>query len=92
MDPESAARAEHAGTPPPITGAELRARDAARALERSEARFRELTAALPQLIWTAAPDGELDYLSDQWAEYVGIDPRSLQGWDWQRIVHPEDLP
>jgi len=62
------------------------------ALRQSEERFRTVTATVPQLIWTATPDGHVDYLSDQWADYVGLPPEQLHGWNWQQITHPEDLP
>ncbi|MBD2465398.1 response regulator, partial [Oscillatoria sp. FACHB-1407] len=61
------------------------------ALRDSEQQFRTLTATIPQLIWTATPDGSVDYLSQQWADYVGLPPEQLYGWQWQNVVHPEDL-
>lgn len=62
------------------------------ALRESEEQFRTLTATIPQLIWTATPDGRVDYLSDQWADYIGLPPEQLYDWSWQQITHPEDLP
>ncbi|MBD2115229.1 MULTISPECIES: PAS domain S-box protein [Cyanophyceae] len=62
------------------------------ALRQSEERFRTVTATVPQLIWTAMPDGRVDYMSDQWADYVGLTPQQLHGWNWQQVTHPEDLP
>jgi PAS domain S-box-containing protein len=60
-------------------------------VRESEERFRTLAATIPQLIWTARPDGGVDYLSAQWADYVGLPPEQLAGWGWQRAVHPDDL-
>ncbi|UBF29963.1 PAS domain-containing protein (plasmid) [Kovacikia minuta CCNUW1] len=62
------------------------------ALRESEQRFRTLTATVPQLIWTATPDGNVDYLSAQWADYIGLPPEQLYDWHWQDVVHPQDLP
>jgi len=62
------------------------------ALRESEQQFRTLTATIPQLIWTATPDGSVDYLSQQWADYTGLPPEQLYDWQWQDVVHPEDLP
>jgi PAS domain S-box-containing protein len=62
------------------------------ALRQSEERFRTVTATVPQLIWTATSDGQVDYMSDQWADYVGLAPEQLHGWNWQHVTHPEDLP
>jgi hypothetical protein len=47
-----------------------------------------IAEAIPHLVWTAAPDGALDYVNPQWIAYVGA--RTL-GWDWQSRVAPEDL-
>ena len=62
------------------------------ALRESEERFRTVTATVPQLVWTATPDGLVDYMSDQWADYVGLPPEHLHGWNWQQVTHPADLP
>jgi len=37
----------------------------------------ELTEALPQLVWGAAPDGGCDYFSTQWTTYTGISESGL---------------
>ena len=42
------------------------------ALRESEQRWRSLTEALPQLVWTATPDGSCDYFSAQWTEHTGV--------------------
>ncbi len=62
------------------------------ALRQSEEQFRIVIATVPQLIWTATPDGCVDYISDQWADYVGLEPEQLHGWNWQQVTHAEDLP
>lgn len=60
-------------------------------VEASELRYRTLIETLPQLIWTCTPDGNCDYLSQQWHEYTGVDPTELMGMQWlERVVHPED--
>ncbi len=62
------------------------------ALRRSEGQFRLLTETIPQLIWTARPDGLLDYISPRSLEYLGGTAEVLLGEGWVRAVHPEDLP
>src|SRR5262249_55532524 len=42
------------------------------ALRESEQRWRSLTEALPQLVWSATPDGACDYFSTQWTEHTGV--------------------
>lgn len=62
-----------------------------RALEESEAQFRSLAQAMPNQIWTAQPDGGLNWFNDQVVRYSGRRPSELAGQGWGSIVHPEDL-
>jgi len=41
------------------------------ALRESEARFRALAEAMPQMVWTADAAGRLDYLNPRWFAYTG---------------------
>ena len=60
------------------------------ALLESEGRFRHLADAMPQIVWTARPDGEVDYFNERWYEFTGF-PRNWLGNDaWQAILHPDD--
>ncbi|WP_433973048.1 ATP-binding protein [Tunturiibacter lichenicola] len=38
------------------------------AIELSEARFKELTQSLPNLVWVAKDDGKLGYVNDKWRQ------------------------
>ena len=61
------------------------------ALRNSEARYRSLTEALPQLVWTCLPDGMCDYLGSQWVDYTGIPEAEQLGLKWLDLVmHPDD--
>ena len=60
-------------------------------LRQSEAQFRQLADALPQLVWTARPDGFLDYYNERWYEFTGF-PRDEYGdLSWKPILHPDDV-
>jgi PAS domain S-box-containing protein len=63
-----------------------------RKLRESEAQLRVLTEAMPQIVWTAQPDGRLDYFNERWAEYSGISGELPLNDGWQRAVHSDDLP
>ncbi len=65
-------------------------RIAEEALRESEQRWRSLTEALPQLVWSATPDGACDYFSTQWTEYTGVAESGLLGWRWMDVLHPDD--
>jgi PAS domain S-box-containing protein len=56
----------------------------------SEARYRQLTEALPQMIWTCTADGLCDYLSPQWIAYTGIPEPPQLGQGWLGQLHPQD--
>ncbi len=59
-------------------------------LRTSEAKWRGLIEALPQLVWTTMPDGNCNYLSNQWIEYTGIPLSEQLGMGWLTPLHPED--
>lgn len=60
-------------------------------LRLSELRFRELADAIPQIVWTAQPDGALDHLNARATEYSGLELDGLKRWSWESTVHPDDL-
>lgn len=64
-------------------------RRAASAVRASEAEFRVLTEAMPQIVWTAKPDGQNMYLNQQWSSYTGLTPDESQH-SWSESFHPED--
>jgi len=59
-------------------------------LRDSEQRWRGLTEALPQLVWGATWDGACDYFSTQWTDYTGVPETKLLGWQWMKVLHPDD--
>ncbi len=72
--------------------ARAEAEAAREALRESEARYRFLAEAIPVLIWTATPDGALDYVTERVATYFGTSSQQLLRDGWQNVVHPDDLP
>ena len=46
---------------------------------------------MPQIVWTARPDGDIDYLNRQWHEFTGL-PETLGNEGWGQILHPDDAP
>jgi PAS domain S-box-containing protein len=60
------------------------------ALRVSEERFRQLADAMPQIVWTARPDGVVDYFNRRWYEFVGHREVDRGTSDWLAAVHPED--
>jgi PAS domain S-box-containing protein len=63
-----------------------------RLLEASEERYRSLADAMPQIVWTARPDGHLDYYNRRWFEYTGFtEEESFAEEGWKGVLHPEDV-
>ena len=63
-----------------------------RILQESERRFRFLAETMPQMVWTATPDGNGDYYNQRWYDYTGLSLEQANGSGWRAVLHPEDLP
>jgi PAS domain S-box-containing protein len=70
----------------------IRRRHAEQALREREEQYRFMADSIPQLIWTAAPDGGLDYVNARWVQYCGLPAEAALGHRWAEVVHPEDRP
>lgn len=55
-----------------------------------ERQFRTLAEAIPQIVWTAGPDGLTNYINRRWYEMSGTAPGQGLGSDWMEVVHPDD--
>ena len=60
-------------------------------IDEGERRFRSLADAMPQIVWTAMPDGRLDYFNQRWATYTGRAVEQSLGWEWTPVLHPDDV-
>jgi PAS domain S-box-containing protein len=58
-------------------------------VEKERARFHFLAESMPQKIFTARPNGEVDYFNGQWIEFTGLSFEQIEDWSWQ-FVHPDD--
>lgn len=60
-------------------------------LQASEESFRLLAEALPQIVWTALPNGELDYYNHYWYDFTGYTRKeTFQHESWANVIHPDD--
>jgi PAS domain S-box-containing protein len=57
----------------------------------SERQLRELVENLPELAWTARPDGFIDYYNRRWYDYTGSTLEQMQGWGWTSLHDPDRL-
>ncbi|MDB6038862.1 MAG: histidine kinase, partial [Verrucomicrobiales bacterium] len=60
------------------------------ALRTSEAGFRTLAEAMPQIVWETQADGRNIYFNQQWMDYTGLTLEESQGEGWIKPFHPED--
>src|SRR6185437_13819527 len=61
------------------------------AMRDSEARFHQLSDAMPQIVWSARPDGVLDYYNRRWFEFIDLPETAGDAARWDRYIHPDDL-
>ena len=66
-------------------------RDALDRSTRERERLRAISDCVPQLLWTAEPDGPCDFVNARWCEYTGAPAVQLLGAGWQAYLHPDDL-
>src|SRR6185503_5710465 len=56
----------------------------------AERRFTNLAEAIPQMVWTAGGQGDLQYANRRFTEYTGLELDAARGDGWLKAVHPED--
>ena len=83
-------------TPLTVTGLVRRARKLTQAARQAEdvakQAARELRLAIntiPALVWSALPDGSLDFINRRWQE-IGLSLDDLQGSEWINVLHPDE--
>ena len=62
------------------------------ALKQSERQYRLLGEGIMHQVWTAQPDGTLDYVNRQTLEYFGHTRQEVGGVKLKDIIHPKDFP
>jgi len=52
--------------------------------------FRQLADSSPHMLWSARPDGVVDFVNARVCEYAGRNREQLEGSGWRSLVHPDD--
>lgn len=51
---------------------------------------RDMAEALPGMIWTATPDGTVDFVNHVFEAYTGMPAYQGGSVDWLSVIHPDD--
>ena len=62
-----------------------------KALHESEMHFQQIANTLPLVVWTASPDGNLTFISEQWENLYGNPVSESLGAGWVSFLHPDDV-
>jgi PAS domain S-box-containing protein len=60
-------------------------------LQRSEDRLQLVIDTIPAHVWSARPDGTVDFVNRRWLETTGLTMEHARDWDWGSVLHPDDL-
>lgn len=71
--------------------AHLQLQESEARLRESAERFRFLAESMPQKIFTAKPNGDVDYFNRQWTEFTGLSFEQIRDWGWTQFIHPDDV-
>ncbi len=58
--------------------------------QASEKRYRDLAEAILPVVFTAGPDGAVQYFNHRWHDYTGQSVDAALGWGWMAAIHPDD--
>jgi len=53
--------------------------------------FQTMAEAVPEIIWTADPNGEDDFFNQRCFDYTGLTLEEMRGSGWKIAVHPDDV-
>jgi diguanylate cyclase (GGDEF)-like protein/PAS domain S-box-containing protein len=61
------------------------------ALKESENRYRQLGEGIFHQVWTAEPEGRLDYVNSRTLEFFNKSYKEMIAGGWKDVIHPDDL-
>ena len=83
-------------TPLTVTGLVRRARKLTEAAlqaevlaKQAERELRLAVNTIPALVWSALPDGSLDFINQRWEE-IGLSLDDLRGSEWINVLYPDE--
>jgi PAS domain S-box-containing protein len=61
-------------------------------LQQESKHLRDVIETIPAFVWSAAPEGSIDFVNRRWLDFTGFSLEHALGWGWADDVHPEDRP
>jgi PAS domain S-box-containing protein len=59
-------------------------------VQHKESKLEMITAAVPEILFTANRDASVEYLNEHLSQYSGRKSQELLGRGWLHVVHPDD--
>jgi PAS domain S-box-containing protein len=59
--------------------------------ERRELPLRGVMDTIPGLVWSALPDGDVEFCNQRWLDYTGMSFDEIKGWGWAAAIHRQDI-
>jgi PAS domain S-box-containing protein len=58
-------------------------------VKRTQENYRTLADNISQFAWMANSSGWMYWFNQRWFDYTGTTLDEMQGWGWQKVVHPD---
>jgi PAS domain S-box-containing protein len=59
-------------------------------ITRSEDQLRAIINTIPAFVWSARPDGSVDFFNQLYLDYAGLSAEQATDWGWTVSLHPDD--
>ncbi len=59
-------------------------------IRNTERELRTILETIPAFVWTAGPDGALEFLTERWFQRMRHTREEVVGWKWTSMIHPDD--
>jgi formate hydrogenlyase transcriptional activator len=59
-------------------------------VKEAEEKITLIISTVPGLLWSAGPDGSVDFLSQRCLDFTGMTLEQSLAWGWEKVIHPED--
>jgi PAS domain S-box-containing protein len=66
-------------------------KESAATLQSNERNLRLIINTMPTFVWSAYPDGAVDFFNQRWLDYTGFSAEQARDWGWTAAIHPDDL-